>query len=329
MKLAALHLNNLLEYAQVRGVSPAAVLSPRRLPFINCQDETLLIPVASFYEALAAVSQELKDELWGIKAGKFLTLKLLGLIYRISLQATTIAEAFYYLQSYLVATLPLVTAQTHITGEQIKITLRIDNDEEKLNRIILENVLTIISREISMMAAQAVSFTLTSPYFNALYPKDWETGKCFSVAFEPVLLKVAFKNRREEQLDILVPAYLKLMELCKATDTGFSNKVKITMLALSDPHLPDIATVSEALYLTPRSLQRRLARENSSFRELLQELKKQICSFLLRHQGYSVTNMAYVLGYAEPASFIHSFKNWFGDSPERIRQSLLKRVAEE
>jgi AraC-like DNA-binding protein len=92
---------------------------------------------------------------------------------------------------------------------------------------------------------------------------------------------------------------------------------------MSDPHLPDITAVAEALYLTPRSLQRRLDRENSSYRLLLLDIKKQICFFLLQHQEYSITSMAYILGYAEPAAFIHSFKKWFGDSPARVRKSRL------
>ncbi|MDQ4139103.1 MAG: helix-turn-helix transcriptional regulator [Bacteroidota bacterium] len=327
MKIAAVHLFNFLEYAQMRGILPQSVLGPLQLSAMAGQDDSQVLEESDFYRALNLVHEQLKDELWGIKAGKFLTLKLLGLIYRISLQVTTIEEAFHYLQSYLETTMPIVKMKAAITSELITVSMQIDHEDEKINRVILENVLTIISREIAMMATGEVAFTLTSPYYTASYPSNWQEGDSFTISFSPVLLKAALRSRREEQLDVLLPEYLKLMEILKAAESSFSNTVKVTMLAMSDPHLPDITAVSDALYLTPRSLQRRLERENSSFREIMLELKKQICSFLLRHKEYSVTSMSYVLGYAEPASFIHSFKKWFGDSPEKVRQSLRNTVS--
>ncbi|QMU29357.1 helix-turn-helix transcriptional regulator [Adhaeribacter radiodurans] len=322
MKVAALHLFNFLDYAQMRGVTPQRVLTPLQLNNLDKQDINQLIEEAEIYKALNWVQDELKDDLWGIKAGNFLTLKLLGLIYQISLQVTTIEEAFHYLQSYLETTLPLVKMKTTTTAEQITVLMQIENEDKKINRIILENVLTIISREITLMVTGEFSFSLTSPYYTTSYPSHWKKEDYFTISFAPVLLKAALRKRPVEQLDLLLPEYLKLIETLKALDQSFSNKVKVTMLAMSDPHLPDITAVSDALYLTPRSLQRKLERENSSFREILLDLKKQICSFLLRHKEYSITSMSYVLGYAEPAAFIHSFKKWFGDSPERVRQNL-------
>jgi AraC-like DNA-binding protein len=94
------------------------------------------------------------------------------------------------------------------------------------------------------------------------------------------------------------------------------------MLSMSDPKLPDIQSISDALYLTPRTLQRRLVQEELSYREITEGLKKQICSFLIRHDPYSISSLTYILGYAEPASFIHSFKKWYGDSPQKVRRKL-------
>ncbi len=327
MKIAALHLQPFLEYAQLRGVLLPPEFNPLLQTPAEATTEASLISAADFYAALKRVYQELPDDLWGIKTGNYLALKLLGLIYQISLQVTTLAEAFHYLQSYMQNTLPIVTTTTCLTETQVTITLQIANEEEKINRIILENVLTIISREIGMMATRDVAFTLTSPYWHAGYPTNWEKGNSFSIAFEPVLLKASIKKRPVEKLEILVPEYIKLIEKIKAAENSFANQVKVLILSMSDPHFPNITAVSEALYLTPRSLQRRLERENSSYRLLQLDLKKQICSFLLQHQEYSVASMAYILGYAEPAAFIHSFKKWFGDTPARLRKSQLSTIA--
>jgi AraC-like DNA-binding protein len=62
------------------------------------------------------------------------------------------------------------------------------------------------------------------------------------------------------------------------------------------------------MHFTPKTLQRRIAREDLTFREIAEDLKKKICSFLMWHDAYSLSGLAYILGYSERASFIHSFK---------------------
>ncbi len=316
MKIAAIHLNNYIAYAQVRGIPSTEVqtLIKNLPPDLSC--ETSQISLEDFYSVLEFINGELKDELWGIKAGDFLTLKLLGLIYRISLLTTTIEEAFHYLQSYLTATLPLIIAQTSVSKSRAAITLSIDNDNGVINRFILENTLTVIAKEIGLMSKEEVTIRLGTPFYQRFYPKAWQKSAAYTLAFKPGILKSTLRDRNQLQLDRLLPKYLQLIAQLRPDDS-FTNKVKITMLSMSDPQLPDIQSISNALYLTPRTLQRRLGEENITFRKLLEELKKQLCTYMLKHDCYTVSAISHVLGYAEPAAFNHAFKKWFGYSPDR------------
>jgi AraC-like DNA-binding protein len=318
MHIAKIHLDHWLEYASVRGINESK-LSPPANVFQEDAEPANTITTTYFYEMVKAIYDELNDELLGIKAGEFLNLKLLGLIYQVSLQTHTIEEALHYLSTYLHATFPIITAETNVTENAATITFSVTGKYEEVSRMVLENTLTIVSREISMMAADEIQFVLTSPYHNNRYPEAWQKAGTYSISFAPVLLKAAIQNRTSQQLDILVPQYLQLMEGYKAT-ASFSSKVKVTMLSLSDPALPSINKVAEALYVTPRTLQRKLEAEETSFRFLSEELKKAIASSLLRHKGYSITSLAYVLGYSDAASFNHSYKKWFGIAPEKMRE---------
>ena len=316
MKIAAIHLLNYLEYAQVRGISANEVQKLNKGLPPNLSDETAQISSEDFYRVLQFINGEIKDELWGIKAGSFLALKLLGLIYRISLHTTTIEEAFHYLNSYISSTLPLVKAQTMVTKNQAAITVSIENDKEVINRVILENTLTVIAKEIRLMSHDEVTIRLGTPHYNRSYPEGWRKDAAYTLSFKPGILKATLRQRNHLQLDVLIPKYVKLIEEL-SPDKSFSNKVKVTMLSMSDPQLPDIQTISHALYLTPRTLQRRLGEENITFRKLLEDLKKEISLYMLKHNFYSVSAIAHVLGYAEAAAFNHAFKKWFGYSPDR------------
>jgi AraC-like DNA-binding protein len=321
MKILALHLYHFMDYARVRGVAWHDMQALIKQPPVNFMDEQAVVEEEEVYAVLQFIDDHLKNKAWGIQCGHFISMKLLGLIYRLSLQATTIQEALHYLQSYLSAAMPLVKAETVVADEAVVVTFSIDNPNSALNRIILEYALTVVGREIRLMAGKDTCIRLCSPAYDEDYEADWYQGDRYTITFEPVILKAALQNNSHLHVDVLVPEYLKMIEQLKPDDS-FAGKVKVTLLSMSDPQLPDIQTVSGALYVTPRTLQRRLGAEGITFRELLEEIKKQICSFLLRHDRYTIAGISNILGYAEPASFIHSFRKWFGDSPERMRKVL-------
>ena len=322
MRILALHLHHVIEYAYMRGISRQYLISLMGNPSINFLDETVTVSEEDFYRVIDEINRQLKEECLGIRLGNFLNLGALGLVYQLSLQATTIQEALYYLEMYLNATFPIVNIQTMVNADLVSIELNIAHERIEANRVILENILTVISREVRLMTTKEVCITKTSPFFSKDYPEDWQASEKYSVRFTPAILKATLQDRSRQQLDVLIPEYLKLIEGLKS-EPGFTNKVKIASLHLAKPELPDLASVADAFHLTPRTFQRRLLKDNSTFRQITDDLRKQISNLLIRHNRFSITDISYVLGYSEPAAFIHSFKKWFGDAPDRMRQKAF------
>ncbi len=311
-----------MEYAHWKGISPSEMTGVMTHPPHDFLSETAVVEEKDFYAVLDLIVKRLEDELLGIHLGNFLNLNALGLIYRISLQATNIGEAFHYLQTYLNTTFPIMEIDAAVNETSADIRLSIRNDKLLLNRVMMEYALTVMSRELSMMTVEQTNLRLYSPFYHAGYPSQWTQGQHFALSFTPGVLKAALQDKSRLQLDILIPEYIKLIESLK-TEQKFSNKVRIASLNMARPELPDLETIADAFHLTPRTLQRRLGNENITFRQITDDLKRQISALLIRHNRFSVADISYVLGYSEPASFIHSFRKWYGDSPERVRRSLL------
>ena len=83
--------------------------------------------------------------------------------------------------------------------------------------------------------------------------------------------------------------------------------------------------VAEMLATTPRTLQARLDAEDSSFRQLLENVRREIATFHLRRGDMQLTQLAMVLGYSELSAFSRSFRSWYGVSPRRwVRQGNLQ-----
>lgn len=106
-------------------------------------------------------------------------------------------------------------------------------------------------------------------------------------------------------------------------DRSFADKVRVAALNLARPTLPDLKMVASGFNLNERTFQRRLMVEGITYRQIMDDLKQEISGLLLRHDRFSVTDIASVLGYSEPAAFIRSFRKWHGESPLRMRKEKM------
>ena len=74
------------------------------------------------------------------------------------------------------------------------------------------------------------------------------------------------------------------------------------------------------LHVSRRTLVRRLQRGGASYRSLLEAHQKKRAEVLLRDPELSVAEVAYELGYEDPANFGRACRRWFGVSPGRWRR---------
>ena len=66
--------------------------------------------------------------------------------------------------------------------------------------------------------------------------------------------------------------------------------------------------------MSERTLYRRLEKENTSFREILEEERKSRCRFCIKNGVLSGTEISEALGFSEPSYFYKFFKKWTGKS---------------
>lgn len=81
-----------------------------------------------------------------------------------------------------------------------------------------------------------------------------------------------------------------------------------------------IQSVARMIATTPRTLQRRLAAEGTSYQELLEGVRREAAEGYLAGSGLSVSEIAYLLGYSEPAAFHRAFRRWHGVTPGEYRR---------
>ena len=80
-----------------------------------------------------------------------------------------------------------------------------------------------------------------------------------------------------------------------------------------------IQTVARTLATSARSLQRRLAAAGVSYQQLLDLARKAAAERYLTDSPLSIGEVAYLLGYSEPAAFNRAFRRWHDETPQAFR----------
>ncbi len=99
----------------------------------------------------------------------------------------------------------------------------------------------------------------------------------------------------------------------------FTTKVREAISLNYQFDFPQLENIALALNITPRTLQRKLQEENTTYRDLSDTIRYELASTLLKYKELTVSEIAYKLGYSELKSFSKAFKQWSGVAPMDYR----------
>lgn len=133
-----------------------------------------------------------------------------------------------------------------------------------------------------------------------------------------------FAGHNPELLAILTPALSSALDEIDA-QSSLPEQVKIVLkrrLPSGKPELPDVA---DALGLSQRTLQRRIAEAGTSFRQLLESSRRELGRDMLTNGVSAADEIAYLLGYQDTSSFYRAFHEWEGVTPRQWRADNIGR----
>lgn len=102
----------------------------------------------------------------------------------------------------------------------------------------------------------------------------------------------------------------------------FAERVRAVLMEALPSGQAEAINVAKRLGVSTRSLQRRLAKETTSFNSELQMLRTRLSRQYLGDTIYSSAEIAFLLGYEDPNSFIRAFHDWTSTTPEAMRREL-------
>jgi AraC-like DNA-binding protein len=102
---------------------------------------------------------------------------------------------------------------------------------------------------------------------------------------------------------------------------AMSTRVRRLLVEQLGQSVLTVDAVATELAVSRRTLTRRLAEERASFRQILDEVRRDFARALLQDRSSSIGDIAFFLQYSEPAAFHRSFRRWTGRTPRAFREA--------
>jgi AraC-like DNA-binding protein len=313
----------ILEPLAVRGFDTTAILRSHALPTTQPIDPYQLIPLAGYVALFEHAAVLLEDPFFGLKLGQAFQPEHLGPLGFMFRAANNLGEALRQLSSYV----NVWQSGTHLdlvsAGETAICTYQIDNPQLRPRRQDAEYSVAAFCSLIRNFLGTAwspleVHFEHAGTTHRA-YTRTFHAPVFFSQNLNRLVLRQSDLSRAGICSDRAMVPFMErhLHDLARESREAptFSSQVSHLIAARIGMGPITLPAIAAELGLPPRSFQRRLAEERTSFRRLVRDHRRSLAEALIKNQASTVTSIAHTVGYAETAVLSRAFKTWTGTSP--------------
>ena len=324
-RLVLLHLAHAARW----GVSRAELLREARLDEAQLRDPDARVPRAAIVRLWHAVAARVPDPAFGLRLGADARAREFGLVGYTLAFSPTVGAALQRLTRYdrllsdaLVVALEAADAGTWVRLD-VEPALRAFRPAADFR---LAAVLAVC-REIA--AAPIAPLTVQFPYRRPAdvreYARFYRAPLAFGALATAFLLRPDDLARPVVASDATLTGYLDPLAAQRLAVLGgqdtLRDRVRQVLWSALSAGVPALEGVGRGLGLSPRTLQRRLRAEGTTFSAVLTQLRHDLALPLLRDGRLAVAEVAFLLGYEDPSAFHRAFRRWARRSPRAFRRA--------
>ncbi|WIG98703.1 AraC family transcriptional regulator [Myxococcus sp. SDU36] len=157
----------------------------------------------------------------------------------------------------------------------------------------------------------------------ALYEETLGAAVTTGATFAELILEPAVSTLGVRKADAEMECYFRGVLERALPMPDDAPKLLTSVRAVIRAHLqqgaPTLGSVAQALGLGERTLQRRLQGFGLGFQELLDGTRKALAEGYMKQPELTLAEVAYLLGFAEQASFFRAVRRWHGMTPQAYR----------
>jgi AraC-like DNA-binding protein len=301
------------------GLDPSLIHEPRTR-----------YPIELLDQAWAEAGAITGNENIGLEAAKHYSPLDIGALGVTFLSSATLMDALRRLERYASAISTELSVSVTEKDGRIDLLNEVADQQGDANRIVEDGRMSIVVDLCRLglnndLDPIEVAFTYSEPKATAEHFGIFRCPLLFSQPVARISFSLADSLRpftasnRELALnhDQILAGMIKDL-----TKSDLVSQVKRAIIDDLPSGTPSEELIAKQVFVSSRTLQRRLADESTNFRTLVLDVRRELAEQYIADKDMPLAEISYMLGFSDTSSFSRAFKKWSGDPPTLFRSNL-------
>jgi AraC-like DNA-binding protein len=312
------------------GVDPLPLLRRQGLSSDHGENEDVLVPLRAAIRLMEESAAAARCPDLGLRLAARQDIRILGPLAAAMQHSPTVGEALHTASRYLYVQSPALAFSVIQPSSLVPkgVELRVDIELPKLavRRQVMDQclgdlhrILQFLARDNYKLLAVALPHTPAAElrrytqFFGATVRSNQEFG---GLHVTPRTLKAKL-SRVNQSLRQIALEYMN--QHFADPNQSMSARVRRALSSTLSTNRGNKSAIADLLFLHPRTLQRKLAREGTMFDDIRDDVRQQTALHFLRETRVPLAQLSSILGLSDQSVLTRSCLRWFGATPSRIR----------
>ena len=329
--VAAGIVSGLIKYSVSQGASEKQIFSDSGLSQSQLSDQDARIPMSKYQALVYSVIEQTEDAALPLRFSVSTDLRNFSIVGLIVHASASVEDAFKQLARYskLMVEVAVMESGVRFAFESDKEGMWLvdnrpnPNDFPELTEFTFGTFVGEFGREFpDEPFALDMQVTYPKPAHAEEYDKILSVSVNFNqkrnaIRINPAWLKVEFTGTNEYAFSLFIE---RADTLLTTLENDQSLQGKIEAYILPRLHRGDVTvdSVANAFAMSRKTLHRKLKEEGVTFLSIHDSLKRRMAIEYLTARKVSVNQVAYLVGFSEPSSFVRAFRRWTSTTPRQF-----------
>ncbi|MCU4397463.1 MULTISPECIES: AraC family transcriptional regulator [Acinetobacter] len=327
-RLPGTYVNLLIETIEEWGISSEEVLAETHITFEDLQKKYWYVDSDVFIQLLEKSVRLTGNAAFPILMANKMKVSHYGNVGIAAMSSKNLEQALRVLEEFIGLYCSVFKLRLEIEGEKAFLYLtHMLGESESTNKFIAFLVASFANIISKLIKTESDIFFLKQKQLfidnNFAYKFEQVTD---TVCFDRELLNIHLETADEIVFKLAkkqcirdTDKHIKSRQTKSIIRSQIIELIKISLIQKNIGQL-NLSEVAKQLNMSSRTLQRYLEIEDTTFKALIAEVKKQYAEAMLIKNELSIQEISESLAYADVSHFSRAFKNWTGVTPKAFRK---------
>jgi len=316
---------------QSAGRDIASVVAGAGFTRDDIVDDSRRLDAAGQIKLLELAALELHDDCLGLHLAQSFELGKVGLLYYVLASSERLSDALRNAERYCAINDESVQLKISFDGPLVIEIDDIDVDRQSDHHHVEFWMVSMVRICRAVTDRRLAPKWIKLRHFREQTPPDIRSYLGCEIEFAADTDEVAFAASVADLHAVNADVHLNTLLLQYANEAlgkqrrhrsaTLRSRVEAQIAVLLPHGKANLSEISQRLGMSRRTLARALSREQTTFSEVLEPMRKLLATRYLRERELPISEVAWLLGYREISSFTKAFARWTGASPREYRKS--------